>query len=238
MNLPSVPRTLAAVFGLLLICNLAGCAGRSFFDFGGPQGTVQVRSFGEDAVRVESRLGFGIYTQREQVEHTFILSDVPLDQLVSGEVRSGQIVHIEFLWTPRPGSTPVEATGVNTSVRYILISEGELGIYSGAGFAMVRGQLDSDQVTIDVRDASLRLTDQTDGFVDLLTPARLTATMGAQRDDRLTLQMHYALSQFVTDKLGVSRFVHHMERLDRPNEHGQSLHPEMPELATAIGAIQ
>ncbi len=230
MILPMAPRTLAAVLGLLPILLLGGCAGRGFLDFGGPQGTVRVSGFGEDAVRVESRLGFGIYTQRENVEHTFILSDVPLEQLVSGEVESGQIVHLEFLWMPRPGSTPVEAAGVNTSVRYILISEGELGIYSGAGFAMVRGQLDSDQVTIDVRDASLKLTDRTEGFADLLTPARLTATKGAQRDDRLTLQMHYALSQFVTDKLGISRFVHR----DRPTEHGPSLHPEMAELASAV----
>lgn len=195
------------VLALCLLPMLAGCTGRQWLDFGGGEGSLQVRGFGEPSVRLDSRLSFGVYAERDGVEHSFILSDLPLEELVNGDAESGQIVHVEFLWTPRPGSTPVEATAVNVSVRHIVISQGEIGIYSGAGFAWVRGELGADQITLVIRDASLKLTDSTEDFVDLLTPARLSGTMGVQRDDRLTRQMHYAISQMVTDKLGVSRFV-------------------------------
>ena len=60
---------------------------------------------------------------------------------------------------------------------------------------------------VSLRDASLTLLDSSDGFRDLLGPTQLTGTFTAVHDPRRCRQLHYAISQLVTDALGRSRFV-------------------------------
>ncbi len=58
-----------------------------------------------------------------------------------------------------------------------------------------------------LRDASLTLLDSTEGFRDVLGPTKLTGTFTAVHDPRRCRQLHYAISQIVTNALGRSRFV-------------------------------
>ena len=80
-------------------------------------------------------------------------------------------------------------------------------VYGGAGFAMPQGDLDGQSVNVTLHDASLKLMEHTPGFVDLLTPAKVSGTFTAENNPRKTRQAHFAMSQIVTDALGRSIFV-------------------------------
>ncbi len=58
----------------------------------------------------------------------------------------------------------------------------------------------------------MTLLDSTDGFVDLLSPARLTGKITAGLDERCCRQMAYAVNQLVTNALGYTRLVAAKER--------------------------
>ncbi len=119
----------------------------------------------------------------------------------------GQVLHIELLWEPKPGATPMDSSATNASIRHIVIAGGEVGVYGGAGFASPRGKPGKPRLTISLRDASLTLLEASAGFTDLLSPARLTGRFTAVHDPRKSRELHYAVSQIVTNALGRSRFV-------------------------------
>ena len=80
-------------------------------------------------------------------------------------------------------------------------------MYGGAGFALPAGTAGASTMSLELRDASLTLLDSTDGFIDLLSPARLTGRVTAHLSEKRARQLRYAVSQLVTDALGRSSFV-------------------------------
>ena len=150
-----------------------------------------------------------------------MLSDVPIEEVVSGDVRNAQIMHIELLWLPKAGDTPMGAAATNASIRHIVISNGQVGIYGGAGFAQPsENPADHHKVVFTLRDASLALQESTAGFVDLLSPTKLTGTFSAQRDDKRARQLYFAVSQFVTNALGRTRYVMSEHQMTTPGRAG------------------
>jgi hypothetical protein len=100
----------------------------------------------------------------------------------------------------------------NVSVRHIVISNGQVGIYGGAGFAYPSDDPSRhDKVTFTLRDASMQLQECTSAFVDLLSPAQLTGTFTARRDDKIARQLYFGASQLVTNALGRTRYVRHQD---------------------------
>lgn len=207
-----IPRWhLAAVVMSLtaLAAGLGGCAAANTFI--GRGSSIRVQSLGEQRVAVEGRYETSIYSDASGVETTFMLADAPIKDLLDGTVTHGQVLHLELLWQPRAGWTPVGGEATNASVRYIVLADGEIGIYGGAGFASIGGEVGSEQLSVSLHDASLKLLERTDGFVDLLTPAEVTGSFTADHDPTGTRQLHFGLSQMVTDVYGRSIFV-----LDQP----------------------
>jgi hypothetical protein len=139
---------------------------------------------------------------------SIVLSDQPIDRILKGDVTNGQMLHFELLWRPKPGSTPMDSAATNVSIRHIVISGGHVGIYAGAGFAFPSDNpAKHNEVTFTLRDASMQLQECTAGFVDLLSPAQLTGTFTARRDDKLARQLYFGVSQLVTNALGRTRYV-------------------------------
>ena len=137
-----------------------------------------------------------------------MLSDVGLDQLLSGKFSRGHVVRVDLLWLPKPGATPMDASATNASIRYVIVADGELGVYAGAGFAMPKGDAGEGRaLTVRLRDGSLELLESTDGFVDLLTPASLTGTFTATHNDPRTRQLSAAIRRLVTKAIGRKRAV-------------------------------
>jgi hypothetical protein len=199
--------TSLGVLMAILLTTLPGCGAGVGGIIGGPTGDLRIQSLGVEPVALSGRFNDVVYANGEAVEWSFLLSDVEPAALMDGSATNGRVIHIELLWIPRPGMTPIEITATNASVRYVIISEGQVGVYGGAGFAKLRGKPGDSRVTLSLRDASLRLLHSTDGFADLLTPAQLSGTVTASRNTRKARIIHHAASQFVTDALGHSIIV-------------------------------
>ena len=175
---------------------------------GSTKGAIRAQSLGDDPVLLQANFKNVYFAYDPNNEPSFILCDVPLNQITSGEGTSAQVLHVQLLWDPVAGRTPMESSATNASIRYVVIANGEVGVYSGAGFALYSGNLTDKRVTLTLRDASLQLQEATAGFNDLLSPAHMTGTITATRDNDKARQMHRAASQIVTNALGKTRLVH------------------------------
>lgn len=185
-----------------LLIATTGCASRV-----GGDGVLRTRSLGDAPVELSARFSTRVYAHDRYGDTKMLLMDVPLEDVLAGAVRDGQLLHLEMLYLPKAGETPMDHSATNASIRHIVISDGEVGIYAGAGFAMPRGKPGAESLTFEVRDVTLRLVEATDGFVDPLTPARMTGAITATLDNDAARRMHYAMSQFVTNAMGRTRFV-------------------------------
>ncbi len=187
-----------AVLGLL---GAAGCAS------GRVSGSLRAESLGEDRVYLDGVYETAVYADFNSTEISFYVTDIPLDDLLAGNITTGMVVHADLLWEPTAGKTPMDSSATNVTVRYIVFTDGEMGVYGGAGFAIPKGEPGKGSVSLELRDASITLLDSTDGFVDLLSPARLTGKITAGLDERRSRQMAYAVNQLVTNALGYTRLV-------------------------------
>lgn len=169
-------------------------------------GSLRAASLGDNPVFLDGEYVTAVYAA-DHAETSFFLADVPLEDLLNGKVRRGSVVHINLLWVPLAGSTPMDSSATNVSVRFVVFADGEVGIYGGAGFAKLHGKSGQEELGLSIRDASLTLLESTDGFVDLLSPARLSGRLHAALDDLASRQIQYAASQMVTNALGRTRLV-------------------------------
>lgn len=190
----------AALAFLLLSAAASGCS----VDAGG---RVDATGSGDTAVRLVSEFRNGTYAV-EPAMTTVVFSDIPYEDLADGSARDGRFLHIEVLWRPRPGRTPIEASSTNLTIRFVVVSEGEVGVYAGGGFGWIDGGTDTDDALgIEITGSSLSLIDKTPGFVDLLSPAEMTGTLGARKNAENARATRRAASQFVTNRLGRIQWV-------------------------------
>ncbi len=187
---------LCLAISLLVLWGAAGCAGPV------RHGSLRAQSLGDDPVALEGEYITAFYADGSSVETSFILSDVGLDQLLSGQFSRGQVVRVDLLWVPKPGATPMDSSATNASIQYVIVADGELGVYAGAGFALPEGDASGRSLTVWLRDGSLSLLESTDGFVDLLSPAKLTGSFTATHNDQRARQLSAALRRLVNDALG------------------------------------
>ena len=101
----------------------------------------------------------------------------------------------------------MDSSATNVSIRHIIIADGEVGVYGGAGFAMPRGEPGKKKLPIALKDGTVRLLESTDGFNDLLSPAKITGDFTAYLQPETARMIHRAISQLVTNALGKSRLV-------------------------------
>ena len=196
---PTIAAGLGLALSLLLLGGTPGCAGPE------RHGSLRAQSLGDDPVALEGEYITAFYADGDSVETSFVLSDVGLDQLLSGQFSRGHVVRVDLLWMPKPGATPMDSSATNASIRYVIVVDGELGVYVGAGFALPEGDADGRSLEVHLRDASLELLESTDGFVDLLSPATLTGSFTATHNDQRTRQLSTALRRLENDALGASR---------------------------------
>lgn len=192
-------KTLAIMF-LMPFMGLTGCMSSQ------PTGNLVVSSRAENPVKLSLDLKYGAFA-KQPAQHSFFLSSVPLDELMDAEIENAIVLHAQLLWQPKPGATPVDPTATNVTLRLLLVTEGEVGLYGGAGFAWPSGDLDEGPAALDIVGSSMTLLDSTDGFRDLLSPVLLLGNTQAPLDSVETLRFRQASSQLVTDKLGTTRWV-------------------------------
>lgn len=172
-----------------------------------PGGSVSTVGSGDRAVRLDSAFENGTFAI-ESAQTTVVFSDIPYDELARGTAQNGQFLHIEVLWRPKAGKTPIDSTATNLSIRLVVVAKGEIGIYGGGGFGWITdGTEDDDRIGIEITGSNLSLLDKTKGFVDLLSPAAMTGELGAMKNPENARATRRAASQFVTNRLGKVRWV-------------------------------
>lgn len=176
---------------------LCGCA-----SLGSPGiSNLEVHSLGLTRVVLDASCPVSFATTSSASEGELWLTDIPLEDLLSGNVRDGQVLHLELLWRPKAGQTPLDATATNVAIRHVIFADEEVGVYSGGGYGWPSGSPDTT-LTIDMEDATMSLQVSTSGFVDLLSPATVTGRATGTYDAQRARQLSIAIDDLVSEAIG------------------------------------
>ncbi len=156
---------------------------------GGSGGTSKVVSDTTSSI-YQTNLRTRVYSYHDDNTADIYLTDLTDAQLTSffqnnadWSQISGTMVQIHLFLDPKPGRTPIEPTAANASIRYVIISAGQVGIYDGAGFMLPGQRPGKDTISGSFNAAPVRLTRATEGFSDPLTPARVDMSFDAKLDE-------------------------------------------------------
>jgi hypothetical protein len=119
---------------LLLFASLAGCSSSGFLSSGGS--TVEIHSMGLDRVILEANCTTIVCTEGFANEGDVWMTDIPIDQLKSGEYTDGQIIQkLRCLQLQRISqfSTPLFLMGMLASM-VVEDSAGSLGLLKQGWF--------------------------------------------------------------------------------------------------------
>lgn len=206
------------VTALATLAALFGCASDSV------TGRATLVSLGTSALEFDRKFSSAAYAVRES-EDSFFFADVSLSDLLSHQadrpLRNAVFVHVQVIWKPKPGMTPVDATATNAVTRILIVSEGEVGLYGGAAFARLDGEPGEPEVELEIEGGTLTLLERTTGFNDLLSPAGFAANLRAPLAPEETARWRRALSQFATNAFGKSMWVDGRECTDTLASHAK-----------------
>lgn len=149
--------------------------------------TVRVRSSASTAAD-RPTLPTAAYTDDGSGGGTIYLTDLGPESLDSGkDIKhlSGRIVQVKMFLTPAAGSTPIGRSACTATIRHIVLANGNIGVYSGAGFLWPSGNLGDPRFGGTVEGATMRLTGSAGSFADRLGAATFDATFSARRDEPL-----------------------------------------------------
>lgn len=182
---------LAVVF--LAAGTLAGFAGCSFSG-GGPINARSVESSGT----LELNPTIRAYRAHDENTADVYLTDLPESACALGasisEV-SGQILHLHLFVSPEAGSTPIDQTACSVSIRLVVISRGQVGIYGGGGFLFPDDDPGSESFDGNLEEATLRFLASTDGFTDRLGPSELSGEISAPKNASRAQQIEARLDE-------------------------------------------
>ena len=116
------------------------------------------------------------------------MTDIPLDQLTSGVFSDGQIIHLQLLWKPVAGKTPLSSSSTNLAIKHIIIADGKVGVYTGGGFCLPNGSPQKG-MSLYIEEATIALQEGAIGFNDLLTPATMTGRVSSVPNTRIARQI-------------------------------------------------
>ena len=144
-----------ALLGALLT---GGCGGA-------PRGEMEFQSASGEELLVLGQFDevyWGAY-RRDQVECV----------LVAGApgAQSRRILVVRSFWLPRKGRTPLTESGANLNIELLVESNGQKGLYRGAGFGRIGKAKPEKMLHFDIRSGTLRLSDMTGTFVGRLEGA-------------------------------------------------------------------
>jgi len=193
--LRTVSAAIAAALSLVL---LPGCRLGSIL--GG--GDFVVRSAGPDPAQMTVDARTSLFAFRDPDSLTLLISDIPLSDLQSGQISTGQVICLTLLWNPQAGSTPIDSNATNCTVRQVVFTPDGVGLYGGAGFLYPGGDTTENHITGTMDDSTMRLVESSPGFADLLGTARVTGGIAVERDDSGVRDVMIQVNSEVSRRLG------------------------------------
>lgn len=149
---------------------------------GAPGGDFRSQSLAPEGGSLTATVVTAVYAHDPSGDTVIVLSDRPAEEILDSGIGDGQLLIIDLLWPPRPGQTPMDPSATNSSLRHLIVADGEAGTYAGAGFVRPTGSLGSATAGFRLADSTLRLIGATSGFADPLTPSQLTGSVTARLD--------------------------------------------------------
>ena len=179
-------------FLFILLIFLSGCSNGNFL---GNQQVLQVHSLGPEELLLHCDFNVLASLPSSGTEGELWATDIPLDLLESGNFESGQIIQMQVLWIPTPGKTPLAPTSTNITIKQIIISGDESGVYVGAGYGWPTGS-PQEGLSIHMEDATIELQSSTLNFSDLLTPATMVGYIHAPADTTIARKLSAIAEQY------------------------------------------
>lgn len=176
---------------MLMVCGtFAGAGCRAFSNAGG---SLLIESLNNGST-LSPEVRTAVYKRVDANTADLYFSDLPEERLTDPldklEGVSGCILHIHYFLNPDAGSTPIDDTACNVTLRNFVIAPGAgdgqpmvMGVYGGGGFFFPSGSPGSTIFGGSMRDGTHRLVGATPGFNDALGPAAIGGKMLATRDD-------------------------------------------------------
>jgi hypothetical protein len=164
----------------------AGCA--SGGGFLGSSSPLEIHSMGLDRVVLKTNCSTIVCTKGFANEGDIWMTDIPLDKLAKGNFTDGQIIHLQVLWTPLAGKTPLASTSTNLAIKHIIISEGNIGIYGGGGYCWNNGNPD-EGMQLYIEDATIAIQNHSPSFQDILTPATMNGVVKSMPNSAIAQQI-------------------------------------------------
>ncbi len=165
---------------------------------------LEFTSLGDTPRTFPTADGYSTYSL-DLANTSFISSDLSSEQLqtTTGDSAElfGYVLHVELLWIPLAGKTAIDPEATNISIRLIVFSGHEVGIYGGGGFAWPKGEPGEEEYGVDIVGSNATLLAATNGFKDLLSPAQLSGRLRSKLNEAQTKQTRRAASQIVTNAL-------------------------------------
>ena len=98
------------ILTLLGLATAAGCAS------GRISGSLRAESLGDDRVYLDGVYKTAVYTDLNTTETSFFITDIPMDELLAGDITTGMVIHLSLLWEPSAGKTPMDTSATNVTV--------------------------------------------------------------------------------------------------------------------------
>ena len=167
------------LFFVCFVVLLAGCS--QIANNTDPMTSLKVESYGIDQVIFPIDCSTVVCSEGFANEGFIWMTDLSDEALRGCTISNGQIVKLQLLWLPEAGKTPLAETSTNFVIEHIIVSDDEVGIYGGGGFCWPQGNA-STGLTLDIEDATVAIQEQSDRFIDLLTPATVTGIVRSKPD--------------------------------------------------------
>ena len=170
---------------LLSFLLVSACSSSGLFS---STSALEVHSMGLDRAVLRANCTTIVCTEGFANEGDIWMTDIPMEDLVSGEFETGQIIHLQLLWIPVAGKTPLESTSTNLAIKQYIISNGEVGVYGGGGFCWPSGTTEKG-ISLYIEEANLSLENSNGGFDDLLSPASMTGRVRSTPNKTIARQI-------------------------------------------------
>jgi hypothetical protein len=100
-----------------------------------------------------------------------------------------QVVTVRVFWHPKGGVTTLNASALNATFRYLIMTPDSLGMYEGAGFVRLNSKDGAPKFEARFIDGDMRLTQASSNFNDTLGRARIRGYFAAFYNDARAYDM-------------------------------------------------
>ncbi len=201
------PLTILGLLGALVLASSCAYLDHARHWIGDFEPSVSLSRVGGEGGHLSMDIKTSVCTSDPFVHTSLWMTDLTYEQIESGSMLDGQILHVEMLFPPEAGETPIDPYATNLSIRFVVLSGGELGVYEGGGFGYPIGGHETGDMSLRIEPSGMVLAESTEGFVDLLSPGILSAVFTGTCNDLAGHRLADGVDQLVTNAIGRTMYV-------------------------------